>query len=236
MDPAVAASPAALHAMPDAVIAPIVQAYADSINFVFFWTVPVAAVGFIVAWFLVERPLHDAARGRAADMGEGFGAPDPAPSEERLARMIADVMQRERKTVFTDVYRATDSLLDRADAWALRQVYVLQRAGEGASVRKIAAAHRVPPEVLTPVFTQAVRVGLLSVEKGRLRMTPIGRAEFERFIAAWRHWLDAHLDDWDLTDPEDREVFDKAVTRIAHEITAEEAETWSRPEEVATRT
>jgi len=236
VDPAVAASPAALHALPDAVIAPIVQAYADSINFVFFWTVPVAAVGFIVAWFLVERPLHDAARGRAADMGEGFGAPDPAPSEERLARMIADVMQRERKTVFTDVYRATDSLLDRADAWALRQVYVLERAGEGASVRKIAAAHRVPPEVLTPVFTQAVRVGLLSVEKGRLRMTPIGRAEFERFIAAWRHWLDAHLDDWDLTDPEDREVFDKAVTRIAREITAEEAETWSRPEEVATRT
>jgi hypothetical protein len=196
--------------------------------------VPVAAVGFIVAWFLVERPLHDAARGRAADMGEGFGAPDPAPSEERLARMIADVMQRERKTVFTDVYRATDSLLDRADAWALRQVYVLERAGEGASVRKIAAAHRVPPEVLTPVFTQAVRVGLLSVEKGRLRMTPIGRAEFERFIAAWRHWLDAHLDDWDLTDPEDREVFDRAVTRIARAITAEESEHWNQPETTRT--
>jgi EmrB/QacA subfamily drug resistance transporter len=236
VDPAVAASPAALHALPDAVIEPIVQAYADSINFVFLWTVPVAAVGFIVAWFLVERPLHDATRGRAADMGEGFGAPDPAPSEERLARMIADVMQRERKTVFTDVYRATDSLLDRADAWALRQVYVLERAGEEASVRKIAAAHRVPPEVLTPVFTQAVRAGLISVEKGRLQVTPIGRAEFERFIAVWRHWLDTHLDDWNLADPEDRKVFDKAVTRLARAITAEEAQTWPQPEEVTTKT
>ncbi|GAA2146505.1 MDR family MFS transporter [Glycomyces algeriensis] len=229
VDPAVAASPAALHELPDAVIAPIIQAYADSIDFVFFWTVPVAAVGFVVAWFLVERPLHDATRGRAADMGEGFGAPDPAPSEERLARMIADVMQRERETVFTEVYKATDTLLDRADAWAMRQVYVLERAGEGASVRKIAAAHRVPPEVLMPVFTQAVRSGLLAVDTGRLHLTPLGRAEFERFIAVWRRWLDAHLDDWDLADPEDRKVFDKAVTRIARAITTEESQDWNEP-------
>lgn len=232
VDPAVAASPAALHALPDELIAPIVEAYADSINFVFFWTVPIAALGFVVAWFLVERPLHDATRGRAADMGEGFGAPDPAPSEERLARMIADVMQRERATVYTEVYAATDSLLDRADAWAMRQVHLWERAGEDASVRKIAAAHRVPPEVLMPVFTQAVRAGLVSVDKGRLHLTPLGRAELERFIAVWRRWLDAHLDDWDLEDPEDRKVFDKAVTRIARAIAAEEAQEW-RGEPVA---
>jgi hypothetical protein len=136
--------------------------------------------------------------------------------------------------VFTEVYRATDSLLDRADAWALRQVYMLERAGEEASVRKIAAVHRVPPEVLTPVFTQAVRAGLIVVEKGRLRVTPIGRAEFERFIAVWRSWLDTRLDDWDPSDPADREVFDKAVTRIARAITAEESEHWNQPETTRT--
>jgi EmrB/QacA subfamily drug resistance transporter len=227
VDPVTAASPAALHELPEAVIAPIVQAYADSIDFVFFWTVPVAVLGFIVAWFLVERPLHDATRGRAADMGEGFGAPDPAPSEERLARMIADVMQRERKTVYTEVYAASGSLLDRADAWALRQVYVRERAGEEATVRRIAAAHRLPAEVLTPVFTQAVRNGLISVEKGRLRLTAAGAVEFERFIAVWRRWIDRHLDDWDLDDPRDREVFDRAVARIARAVTAEDAPDWA---------
>lgn len=227
VDPVTASSPAALHELPDAVIAPIVQAYADSIDFVFFWTVPVAVLGFIVAWFLVERPLHDATRGRAADMGEGFGAPDPAPSEERLARMIADVMQRERKTVYTEVYAASGSLLDRADAWALRQVYVRERAGEEATVRRIAAAHRLPAEVLTPVFTQAVRTGLISVEKGRLRLTAAGAVEFERFIAVWRRWIDRHLDDWDLEDPADREVFDRAVARIARAATAEDTLEWT---------
>jgi EmrB/QacA subfamily drug resistance transporter len=228
VDPAVAASPKALHALPDAVIAPIVEAYADSIDFVFFWSVPVAALGFVVAWFLVERPLHDATRGRASDIGEGFGAPDPAPSEERLARMIADVMQRERATVFTEVYAATDSLLDRADAWALRKVYPHDRAGEAATVRKIATSHRLPAEVLMPVFTSAVRLGLLSIEQGRLRLTAAGRAELERFIAVWRRWLDERLDDWNLTDPVDRAVFNGAVTRLARAIIAEEAQEWRR--------
>jgi EmrB/QacA subfamily drug resistance transporter len=227
VDPVTASSPASLHELPEAVIAPIVQAYADSIDFVFFWTVPVAVLGFVVAWFLVERPLHDATRGRAADMGEGFGAPDPAPSEERLARMIADVMQRERRTVYTEVYAASGSLLDRADAWALRQVYVRERAGEEATVRRIAAAHRLPAEVLTPVFTQAVRTGLISIEKGRLHLTAMGAVEFERFIAVWRRWIDRHLDDWDLEDPADREIFDRAVARIARAVTAEDGLEWT---------
>jgi len=225
VDPNSVASPAELHLLPDAVIAPIVQAYADSINYVFFWTVPVAALGFLVAWFLVERPLHDSARGRAVDMGEAFGAPDPAPSEERLARMVADVMRRERRTVYTEVFEsvASSSTLDRAGTWALRQVYQRQVAGTEATVPRIAAAHRLPPQVLVPVFVKAVQDGYLALDEGRLRMTARGVAEFERFIAAWQHWLDRHLDDWDITDPEDRAVFNRAVTRLARDIAEQES-------------
>ncbi|SDD05847.1 MDR family MFS transporter [Glycomyces harbinensis] len=225
IDPAAVASPGALHELPDELIAPIVQAYADSINFVFFWTVPIAALGFLVAWFLKERPLHDAARGRAADMGEGFAAPDPAPSQERLARMVADVMHRERRTVYDEVYRsaASASALDRAGTWALRQVYMRQVAGAEATVPRIAAAHRLPPQVLVPVFLQAVKDGYLEVESGRLRMTGRGIAEFERFITAWQHWLDRRLDDWDITDPQDRAVFNGAVKRLARDIAEQES-------------
>lgn len=225
LDPAAAASPGALHELPDEVIAPIVAAYADSINFVFFWTVPVAVLGFAVAWFLKERPLHDAARGRAADLGEGFAAPDRAPSEERLARMVADVMQRERRTVYGEVYRsaASGSPLDRAGTWVLRQVYMRQAAGAEATVSRIAAAHRLPAQVLLPVFTQAVRDGYLAVDEGRLRLTVRGLLEFERFIAAWRQWLNRRLDDWDMDDPQDRAVFNRAVTRLARDLAAQES-------------
>ncbi|MCD0442894.1 MFS transporter [Glycomyces sp. A-F 0318] len=225
IDPAAAAGPGALHELPEEVIAPVVQAYADSINFVFFWTVPVAALGFLVAWLLKERPLHDAARGRASDLGEGFAAPDPAPSEERLARMVSDVMQRERRTVYTEVYRsaASASPLDRAGTWALRQVYMRQVAGVEATVSRIAAAHRLPAQVLLPVFTQAVRDGYLAVDEGRLRLTVRGLLEFERFIAAWQRWLDRRLDDWDMDDPQDRAVFNRAVTRLARDLAAQES-------------
>jgi EmrB/QacA subfamily drug resistance transporter len=225
LDPAAVASPGALHELPDDVIAPVVEAYADSIGFVFLWTVPVAVLGFLVAWFLQERPLHDAARGRAVDMGEGFGAPDPSPSEERLARMVADLMRRERRTVYTEVYESASgvSALDRAGSWALRQVYMRQVAGIDATLPRIAAAHRLPPQVLQPVFVQAVREGYLAVDAGRLSLTPRGRAEFELFVAAWRRWLDRHLDDWDLADPRDREVFDRTVARLARDIAAQES-------------
>lgn len=225
VDPAAAASPAGLHELPDAVIAPIIQAYADSIDFVFFWTVPVALLGFVVAWFLQERPLHDAARGRAADMGEGFGAPDPAPSEERLARMVADVMQRERRTVFTEVYEsaANASALDRASTWALRQVYMRQVSGEPATLLRIAAAHALPPQVLQPVFVQVVREGYVALDRGHLRLTERGLAEFGLFISAWRRWLDRRLDDWDFDDPADREVFNRAVGHLARDIAQQES-------------
>ncbi|MQM27999.1 MDR family MFS transporter [Glycomyces albidus] len=225
LDPAAVASPGALHELPDDVIAPVVEAYADSIGFVFLWTVPVAVLGFLVAWFLQERPLHDAARGRAVDMGEGFGAPDPSPSEERLARMVADLMRRDRRTVYTEVYESASgvSALDRAGSWALRQVYMRQVAGIDATLPRIAAAHRLPPQVLQPVFVQAVREGYLAVDAGRLSLTPRGRAEFELFVAAWRRWLDRHLDDWDLADPRDREVFDRTVARLARDIAEQES-------------
>jgi EmrB/QacA subfamily drug resistance transporter len=225
VDPNAVASPAALHELPESVIAPIVNAYSDSINFVFFWTVPIALLGFVVAWFLQERPLHDAARGRANDMGEGFAAPDPSPSEERLARMVADLMRRERRTVYTEVYEAASgaSALDRAGSWALRQVYMRQVAGAEATLPRIAAAHRLPPQVLQPVFVQAIREGFLAVDAGHLSLTPRGRAEFELFVTAWKRWLDRHLDDWNLADPQDREVFNRSVTHLARDIAEQES-------------
>ncbi|THV25957.1 MDR family MFS transporter [Glycomyces paridis] len=231
VDPAAAASPAQLHELPAAQIAPIVQAYTDAINFVFLWTVPVAVLGFLVAWFLKERPLHDAARGRASDMGEGFGAPDPSPSEDRLARMVADLMHRERRTVYAEVYRAaaTGSPLDRASTWALRQVYMRQVSGREATMTLIAEAHRLPPQVLQPVFVQVVREGYLSLDQGHLSLTPRGRAEFDRFITAWRHWLGRHLDDWDFSTPEDRAVFDRAVTRLARDLADQDSFDGERP-------
>lgn len=92
--PAVAADPQALRALPAEQSAPIIDAYADSIDHVFFWVVPIAPAGFVVAWFLPEVPLRDSARAGAGDVGEGFSVPDSPDRLVQLERAIAGTMRR----------------------------------------------------------------------------------------------------------------------------------------------
>ncbi|MEY9996161.1 hypothetical protein ABIE67_008193 [Streptomyces sp. V4I8] len=64
-----ARSPEGLDRLPSAAAAPIVDAYADTLQTVFLWTVPVAALGFVAALFLKQVPLRDSARRASTDMG-----------------------------------------------------------------------------------------------------------------------------------------------------------------------
>lgn len=76
--------PAQLRELPAAVHIGVVEAFAKSIDSVFFWAIPLVALAFIVAWFLREVPLRDRAfMGRAAAEAaeEGIGGPYVAPSD-----------------------------------------------------------------------------------------------------------------------------------------------------------
>ncbi|NED84788.1 MFS transporter, partial [Streptomyces sp. SID11233] len=63
LDPAVvgraAGSPEGVHGLPAGAREPIVHAYAESLQTVFLWTVPVALFGFLVALFLRQVKLND---------------------------------------------------------------------------------------------------------------------------------------------------------------------------------
>ncbi|MBF6352788.1 MFS transporter [Nocardia flavorosea] len=91
--PEIAQSPAALRELPDDLAAPIIEAYTTAIDTVFRWVVPVALVGFVVAWFLREVPLRDSTRARAAELGEGFSMPDSADRAAQLERAVAQVLR-----------------------------------------------------------------------------------------------------------------------------------------------
>ena len=58
------ATPKALHSLPAAQIAPIVDAYAHAIHVVFLAAVPVALVAFVLSLFLKEVPLRGTSRAR----------------------------------------------------------------------------------------------------------------------------------------------------------------------------
>ena len=58
-----------IHSLPPAEVALALAAFAAAFRDVFFWTIPIAAVAFVVALFLKDAPLRSDAR----DYAEGEG-------------------------------------------------------------------------------------------------------------------------------------------------------------------
>ncbi|WP_405166937.1 MFS transporter [Nocardia sp. NBC_01499] len=223
--PEVAANPQALQAVPEEVSAPIVDAYANTIDHVFVWVVPVALVGFVVAWFLKEVPLRDSARTGAGDVGEGFSVPDSADRVVHLERAIAGSLRKEHAEgpIGPRILADAGSTLSRGEAWALGQVYLRDRVKGGATLDAVARAHKLPDDVLAPIYRRVADKGYL-IDDGRgLRLTDQGQAELDRVKAAWRRWLDSRLDDWNNDDPADRALFDQALDSLAAKLLEEEA-------------
>ncbi|MEU7041335.1 MDR family MFS transporter [Streptomyces varsoviensis] len=218
-------SPQGVARLPAAQARPVIDAYADTVNYVFQWVVPVALVGFVVAWFLKEVPLRDSARAGASDMGEGFAAPSSAEADRQLERAVAGVMRKAHGgPVSRQILTESGSRLTAAEAWALGQVHWRERLGGGATLSAIATAHRMPPEVLEPAFARTAQGGYLRLSGDRLALTAAGEEEIARLGAAWRSWLDAHLEDWDVTDPEDRARLDRALDNMAARLLDEAAQ------------
>ncbi|MCZ4118462.1 MDR family MFS transporter [Streptomyces sp. H39-S7] len=224
IDPAAVQSPAALHALPADRITHIIDAYADTVNYVFQWVVPVALVGFVVSWFLKEVPLRDSARAGASDMGDAFAAPSSADADRQLERSIAQVMRRAKaeEPVSLRILADSGSPLTPGQAWALGQVHWRGRLQGGARLSTVAKAHRMPGEVLEPAFSTIAQAGYADFDGERLAMTDSGRAQIDLLAGAWRRWLDERLDDWDVSDPADRARLDRAVEGIAARLLDEE--------------
>ncbi|KWT61058.1 MFS transporter [Streptomyces albus subsp. albus] len=221
--PEAAASPQALHRLPNAQARPVIDAYADTVNHVFQWVVPVALAGFLVAWFLKEVPLRDSARAAAGDLGEGFAAPDSTDSDQQLERAVARVMRKAEGPVSLEVLAASGSPITPGQAWALGQIHWRTRIHGETSLAAVARAHRMPEEVLEPIFTRLVSAGYARHEGGRLVPTEAGRTEIDRLIVAWRGWLDDRLEGWTAEDPEDRARLARALDNMAARLLDEDS-------------
>ncbi|RJO79391.1 MFS transporter [Nocardia panacis] len=224
--PATAANPQLLRELPSQLANPIIDAYATTINHVFQWVVPVALLGFVVAWFLKQVPLRDSTRSAAGDVGDGFSVPNSPDRVVLLECAIASTMRRARDEgpIAPRILESAGSALSHGEGWALGQVYLHNRIRGAATVAGIASAHKVPGEVIAPVYDSVVDAGYVAREDDRLVLTESGRAEVDRMHAAWRRWLDERLDDWDLTDPADRSLLDQALDNIAGKLLDEETE------------
>ncbi|GAB2677912.1 MDR family MFS transporter [Nocardia goodfellowii] len=227
VSPEVAASPEALRNLPADKAAPIIDAYAHSIDFVFKWVVPVALLGFLVAWFLKQVPLRDSIRGGATDVGEGFSMPDHSDRVALLERAVGATMAKARAesgSIGLGILADAGSRLSRGQAWALGQIYLHNRIRGGATIDSIALAHKVPDEVIEPVILQMIGAGYVDADDGNLDLTAAGRVEVDRVHAAWRRWLSGRIDDWDDRDPADSVLLDEALDNVARKVLDDQLE------------
>ncbi|MFJ5100411.1 MDR family MFS transporter [Streptomyces sp. NPDC088554] len=215
-----AQNPEGLHRLPGAQAGPVIQAYADSLHTVFLWTVPVALLGFVVALFLKQVKLRDSARAGSTDMGEGFASPGSGDSARLLELSIAKILRSAGPGTARGIMLSADTRLDLAGAWAVMQVELFTRMVGHASLGLIAGRHRVPPEVLLPVFDRMVDEGYLSRTGNLLSHTEAGRREAALITRAWGHWLNERLDA-DRGRPSGAELR-RAVDAIAKRLLAED--------------
>jgi MFS family permease len=217
---AAAQNPGLLRKLPAAQANPIIDAYGTSIDYVFRWVVPVAVVGFLVAWLLKQVPLRDSMRAEATDIGGGFSMPDSPDRVVLLEQSLAGLMRKMRSDEAPDplILASSGTTLTRDQAWAIGQVQMLRRARGEATLAGIARAHWMPPEVLEPVYEKAVALGTIEFDGSRLQLTDQGREESDRIKAAWRSWLCSRIDDWDCANPGDRALLDQALDNIATKL------------------
>jgi EmrB/QacA subfamily drug resistance transporter len=218
--PSAVSTPEQLHHYPAALIAPIVNAYADTVQIVFRYAVPVAVVAFVVALFLKEVPLRGMSRGTATDMGDGFGMPDHTDSLQRLESSLGRLLRTAGRTALPAVRAAAGSALGPSDGWCVGQIRVRRHLGLPASVADVAARTRVPAEVLRPAFDGAVAAGYLSGPPDDLDVTPIGIAESDKVIAAVKNWIGEQLEPDGAGDPA---ALDHALDHLARTVFADES-------------
>ncbi|MFB7133345.1 MDR family MFS transporter [Streptomyces sp. NPDC056237] len=223
-DPAVLAkaaqSPQGLHSLPAAQSAPLAQAYADTLHTVFLWTVPVAVLGVVVALFLKEVKLRDTARVGSTDMGEGFAQPSAGDSARLLEFSVAKILRGAGPDTARRIVAESDTRLDMAGAWAVMQVELFTRMVGHAGLGLIATRHRVPPEVLVPVFDRMIEEGYLTGDGHLFTHTAAGSREAAAIGVAWARWLNERLDEHGSR-PDDRQLR-AAVDVIAKRLLAED--------------
>ncbi len=228
LDPRQVSSPVALHSQPADVIAPIVNAYADVLQDVFLYAAPVGVLAFVLALFLPEVPLRDAARAGAGDVGEGFGMASDADSDRALEVMLARLMQLEGRQALPAIRIASGTTLGGAETWCVAQVLLREKHGVSADLDTIAASTTVPASVLLPAFELTQRAGYLTGDPAGWHATEEAHRQWEVFVSELKSWLLERLRTTPDSEAEDARLLDQALRRLVSQLLSEETASTQR--------
>ncbi|WP_329792704.1 hypothetical protein V1227_12645 [Lentzea sp. DG1S-22] len=230
VDPRAIAGPAAVHALPDAVKAPVVAGYAETVHTMFLLAAPIGLVALAVAFFLPQVQLRDTSRAAASGnsgVGESF-APPPSNSCDELRKLVSAVVVKSEDDPGPAVPRRSGVDLPLEQAWLLGRVYEASADDGVATLAEIAELTGVPGGIFEPTARALVRSGHLAFGDDGYRFTDLGSDVFTRLVRAWRCWLLDQLRDWDEPDHRD-------FARVLDSFTGELVESGRRLSRVQVR-
>lgn len=163
--PAAVARPELVGRLPAAAKDLVVTAYAQSLQRVFLFAVPIVAVAFGLALLLPRVTMRSAAS--VSGVGDGFAVPEGSDNEQQLANVVGQILRRDNRSSLGAILASSGSRLDVATAWGVVGVYV-HRAAFGAPLREadVEARIGVPPGVLTPFFRETAAAGFVDRSDG----------------------------------------------------------------------
>jgi EmrB/QacA subfamily drug resistance transporter len=210
-------NPALLRGLPAAAHGAVLNAYAQSIDRIYLFAVPVAAAAFVLSWFLKEIPLRQTAG--AADLAEGLGAGSAQRSSvgeiERALLRLADGDLRRRG--YQRIAGLSGLGLPGGSCW------VLARLAKHGNIEGTALAREagVSVEYGRPYVDRLVERGFVERDNGVLVLTGSGSAAADRVAAAGREGLERLLAGWS---PEQHADLAQMLDRLSRALVGEEAD------------
>jgi EmrB/QacA subfamily drug resistance transporter len=209
-----AANPAVVKALPPAIRAPYIDAFAAALQPVFRLAAIVSVAGFAISWLLRELPLRQTAA--AGGVGESFASPRHDSSEQELERILSSLLQREeRQRIYDALVQRSGVDITPPEGW------LLNRIGERAptTAPALAAELHVSADELSDPLAGLTRRAYVTLDPEReLELTESGLHAREQLIDAGRAELCRLLDGWR---PEEDEDMQPVLRRLAGALVVE---------------
>jgi len=167
---ALAAQPAAIAALPEALRSSLAHAYTMALQSVFLAAVPFALVAFALTWRLKEMSLRETTHVTGA--GEGLALPAHTRSSDEIERLLSRLVSREgRRQVYEQLAAQARVDLPAVGCWLLFRLEELQPATVTRLVHYLSVSKSVIDQRL---------MGL--VQRGLVRIDPTAAVGDDRAI------------------------------------------------------
>ncbi|HET7413560.1 MAG TPA: MFS transporter [Pararhizobium sp.] len=188
-----ATEPSAIQALPAHIRTVYLDAFTGALHPVFLSAAVIAAIGFVLTWFLKEVPLRTSP---GETIAETLAMPRDATSLEELERIVLRLEDhRHRWQVYERVIEAMKIGLSPAELWLLVQLCL---ASTPPHDTELAGRFSLSEEEVRKTAGGLVAGELAGRQAdGALVPTPAGRDLFERLVAEHRRRMAELLNHWE---------------------------------------